>query len=281
MSIVDYYWAASTRSVWAAWVWASGQGIVLGILEGISTIIFAMVIMLIFHRKRPSSRRRLLRAVGDIVGVILVLLGILLLVFFVQDAPNQVRIRDEKIAQLGGAPDTAIFIPNLSKTEKDKVLDALTNLSDFVNRDGRAACDSARRLQSVAMRDQSQAVLNAKMARGVFDDTRKIYSTILGPDNKGGILKSGDPMLVEIMMQAIQTKDRDTIVQFDGYTRTVSMLFDALLIVQTSQEQAKIIEPILVAADAPLNLWAQKTEDFCNLINKTNDRIAEMRSSLR
>jgi hypothetical protein len=284
MSITDYYFAASVRSFWAGWEWASGQGILLGILEGISTIIFAMVIVIIFHRRRPSARYRLLRAVRDIVGVVLVLLGILFFVFFIQDAPNQIRIRDEKIAQLGGSPDMPVSMPQLGGAEKDKVLAALSRLSDFLNGDGRKACNLATALQGsygINFHERGKPEVYAANAKDIFALTRHIYGTLLGAHNDGGILQSGDPLLVAVMAQAVQQKDHDTIIQFDGYALSTYNLLSALSAVDVSGEREKLFDPVASVVTDPMNLWDRYTGKFCKLIDTTNGRIAEMRASLR
>ena len=63
------------------------------------------------------SKRIALAAGAGLIATAIVLF-IAFMVFFVQDAPNQIRIRDERIAQLGGAPDAPIAVPHLSRSER-------------------------------------------------------------------------------------------------------------------------------------------------------------------
>ena len=126
MSFWSYYRAAVPRSAVAGWRWARGQGLYLSILLAVgvraSAIAFAVIRVLGGRDTWQNAVSAITRAFVDFAGAGLIATAIVLfiafMVFFVQDAPNQIRIRDERIAQLGGAPDAPIAVPHLSRSER-------------------------------------------------------------------------------------------------------------------------------------------------------------------
>lgn len=286
--VIAYYKESIPRIFWASWDWAIGQGLSLTVVLAVALPLFVIVFEVVCAWRRyktwAEAKKHIRSAVGrflrEIIVIIIVAPTILFVIFFIQDAPNQIRIRDEKIVRLGGAPDVPVSIPRLADADREKAVNMLSRLSDIMNTDARQACDLADRLQNSYGSRQERPSVYAAQARDIFSMTRMIYTVLLGQQNNGGILKSGDPIMINIMAQAIQSKDHDIIIQFDGYALSTSNLLSALDVADRSAERAKLFEPIFTALSIPMNLWRQYTKQFCGLINKTNSRIAELRSAL-
>src|SRR6202035_38829 len=122
ISLVAYYAAAISRAFWAAWDLALGQGLLLTILLGVGALVCASgYAMIRAWRRSHPWQAQVGQAFIDFliagVGAVVIMLALLFGWFFIQDAPHQIAQRDARIAALGGAPDTPISLPLVSKEE--------------------------------------------------------------------------------------------------------------------------------------------------------------------
>lgn len=202
--------------------------------------------------------------------------------FLLADAPEQIRIRDERIAQLGGAPDAPVQVPQLSSADAEKVGAAISALANLLNNEGQDACDKAKValacIQNIRSVTPSEC---ASKTNEAFNKSRSLTTTLLGTGASTGLLNAGDPMAIDILNQAIQRKDRQIFIDFDDYGRRAkNALYFLSLIEIKSDERARLFEPALNITDGELNGWQSATQRFCEFIGKTNERITEIRRQL-
>jgi hypothetical protein len=225
ISLGSYYGAAIPRAFWAGWDWAFGQGLLLTILLGIGALFCAILYALIRAIRRSHSWQAALshvgQALGDFliagVGAVAIVLLCLFGWFFVHDAPKQIAQREQRIAELGGAPDAPIELPALSRAERDETVRSLDWLLTYMGNDAKPAYDTAMEVRAkigmdINVLDKSSAY--AQRVKQIYQLAQDLRHKLLGFDNKSGILNSGNPAVVKIMAQAVQLRDRQTIIDF-------------------------------------------------------------------
>ncbi len=180
-------------------------------------------------------------------------------------------------------PEKAILVPELDAVERKQIEERLSDLSVFINKNGREACNAAEQSESYGtdIHVRGRPASFERQMQDLSAMTRNIYGTLLGPHNDGGLLQSGDPTTVNIMEEAVQPRDQNTIIQFDGFALDALNAAHALAVVDGSDERAKLVDPLVGMLSIPMNQLARYTTDFCKLIEKTNARIAEIRSELK
>jgi hypothetical protein len=122
---IAYYLAAIHRSWQAAWGWASGQGILLSLLFALAVFVVAILYAVFATRSWSTAmseiRQAVQRFVVAVVGIPLVVMMVLFIIFFIQDAPTE-------LAALTKERD-------LANAERDKATNSLNLLKDQ-NADG-------------------------------------------------------------------------------------------------------------------------------------------------
>ena len=174
-----HYWGAAIgRSLSDALDWVIEHGIIFDVLTAVGGIVSAVVVL---------RRRATMETVTQLVGGWIIAILVLFVLFLLNDAPNQIRIRDERIAQLGGAPDTPIAVPgSLRGSNDNRVLAVVGELSDIINKDIQAVCDEAK--VALACIQQIRTVQPSDCAAKtdkVFIKGRKILSRFWTSANTG------------------------------------------------------------------------------------------------
>jgi hypothetical protein len=193
-------------------------------------------------------------------------------------------VRETEMLSRLPSEDIPISVSRLDPTRKRAINERTSSLADLINGEGNQACKSASDLQSSYgsdIRVRKRPATYAAKAKATFSITRNIYKIILGPNNDAGLLRAGDPLVAETIGQLIQPKDRDIIIQFDGYALLTSNVLDALVVADESDQRSALMDPLIGVLSIPMNLWGEYTAKFCALITKTNLRIAEMRAAIR
>jgi hypothetical protein len=288
VSIFDYYWTAIVRSFWNGWDWAVGQGILLGLVEAIAAIILG-VIAVSFLRKHQGTRwRSALRIIRDTLVVIAVLFVVLFLIFFVQDAPNEIAKRDERIAQLGGAPDANIIVSRHLQADAEAMGKALRELSNIFNKDIAEICGERLRRMRLCVQLINTLPMGDCAARALeqFQSERPILEKLLGTSRDTGLLNAGEPEIIQILNQAVQRKDRQIIIDFDDYSRRLYSAFrffnsiQALASIQGDEKQP-LFDMGMNITDGDVNRWDEAAGRYCGFVQKTNQRISWIRDALR
>jgi len=285
--ISSYYPDAFARSFWAALSWVVGQGVMLTLLIAAGGIVFELVLVFVWRRNDAEAkrdwRRYTLETIRALAGGCVLAALILFVWFFIQDAPTQIRIRDERIAELGGAPDVPVNVRNLLPADTAAAGSALRELSDVFNKDIAEICGERLRrirlcVQNARMRPLSDC---AAKALEQFQSERPIEETLLGTSRDTGLLNAGEPEIVQILNQAVQRKDRQILIDFDSYSLKLYSAFRFLgLIDNQSDEKQRLFEPAINIVDGDLNHWESAASRYCEFIQKTNERISMMKTQI-
>jgi hypothetical protein len=238
------------------------------------------------HHSLAVAMNDIRRAVIDFVeaGIVVTLIALLIifLVFFVQDAPKQLGKAEERIAELGGAPDPPIAIPPaLRGTNDRRIASAVGELSDIVNTDMQRVCDEAKvALICINQIRIAQPSDCASKTNTAFTDGRTILKRLWASADTG-FLVAGDPELLGVLRQAIQDRERLQIfVNFDQYARgSYEEMRFLSLIADSPEERHRLFEAALSLSDSR-NRWSEATEQYCKFIKKTNERISQIRDQL-
>ena len=187
----------------------------------------------------------------------------------------------DKIREFTKPPlsETAIVVPVIPAAAKGKVEDALFKVSDVMSTVAHDACEAAARIQrsyGSDIHEKGKADGYAKQAAEIFAAARRVNEILLGQSTETGMLKSGEPLLVEVMSQVVRPHEREIIAQFDGWALETSKSLDALRIVDSSVDRMKLFDPVLTTVTIPMNQWQNVTTQFCKLIDNANARIAEV-----
>jgi hypothetical protein len=216
---------------------------------------------------------------GAIGGPVIILIAAFLINFI-----RYPSVREAEMLSRLPPEDISISVPRLDPSRKRAINERISSLADLVNGEGNQACKAASDLQSSYgsdIRVRKRPAAYAAKARATLSSTRNIYRVILGPNNDAGLLRSGDPLVAETIGQLIQSKDRDIIIQFDGYALMTLNVLDALAIADESDQRSTLMDPLTGVLSIPMNLWGDYTAKFCALLKKTNDRITDMRAAIK
>jgi hypothetical protein len=280
-AIALYYWEAICRSAAMAKDWIVRWSIIPGLLLALCIAVVEF----------PPPSWTALGGLATMVQVrkhayrlflgFLLFLTIMVGFAFIEDAPNQMRIRDQKIIQLGGAPDAPIAVPRrLPGSNEKRVLAAVGELSEIMNKDVQDACDRAK--VALACIQQIRTVQPSDCAAktdAAFQKGRTILNK-LWTSADAGFLNAGDRQILEILNQAVQPKDRQIFIDFDQYALgTYNRMYFLSLIENDPNERRRLFEPALNLSIAS-NRWEEATERYCNFVGKTNDRISEIRRQI-
>jgi hypothetical protein len=292
ISLGSYYGAAIPRAFWAGWDWAFGQGLLLTILLGIGALFCTILYALIRAIRRSHSWQAALshvgQALGDFliagVGAVAIVLLCLFGWFFVHDAPKQIAQREQRIAELGGAPDAPIELPALSRAERDETVRSLDWLLTYMGNDAKPAYDTAMEVRAkigmdINVLDKSSAY--AQRVKQIYQLAQDLRHKLLGFDNKSGILNSGNPAVVKIMAQAVQLRDGQTIIDF---MQSSAMFSEGLETLHKTEGDPDLRGLLFDGVHGLLSKQEQEfdkaTEQLGVLIDKTNARVAEIKHGL-
>jgi hypothetical protein len=280
LSVAGYYGGAASRALWAAIEWTLGQGIALTLLVTAGTILFEFLVVAMRWRAGANLNGWLLytlETVRALVGGCFIAAFLLFAWFFVQDAPKQIADRDQRIAELGGAPDAPIHVPATAKNN-NQVADAINTLSSIVNKDMVSLCDEAKKdfICSNDVRNKSVSECFDKAGKTLIH--ARLIADVLWTNADAGLMVKGDSDTVSIMKQAIQMKDRQVFVELDDAALATreKMFFLTLL---TAEERSRLFDAALNLSEGPSKLQSA-TNRYCALIDKTNGRIAEIRKQM-
>jgi hypothetical protein len=234
---------------------------------------------------RAWDRNTAISVIGAaILGPTIVFLGTLSFDFCVYPIADHLSSR-ARIAQLGGAPDAAVSVPYFYPAKREKILAAVDSLSELMNGDGKTACGKSTALINSFGpngRLQGQAAIELSQIDEIIPMTRRLNAQLIGAESTGGMLKGGDQEVMQVLQKAIQPKDNGIIMYFDGYAGSMRMAIVALNAVDQSTERNKLFGIVFDALiDEPLSEWHNYTRRFCELIDKTNDRISDIRYQLK
>ena len=233
----------------------------------------------------PWDRKIAISVIGAaILGPIIVFIGTLALNFCVYPVADHLSSKARN-AQLGGAPDELVSVPNFYPAKKEKILAAVDALSELMNGDGKTACSKSTELINSFGQNghlQGQTAIELSKIDEIIPITRNLDARLIGNESTGeAMLKGGDQEVRQILQQAIQPKDNAVIMYFDGYAGSMRMAIVALKAAEQSPDGNNLFRVVFDALiDQPLNDWNNYTRKFCDLIGKTNDRIGDIRYQL-
>ena len=277
---VSYYLGAFCRALQQAWVWPNSHSywflFLTTVLGGLFTVAVVKTLSLGKVKQPPLLYWAEKFSATVLMGAILTFLGSIV-VFFIQDAPRQIAERDERIAELGGAPDAPIDILSSIKHSL-QVRRTVDDLSMLINNDLTDVCNEAKsalKCVSDIRTEQPQDCL-AKIDLA-FNNGRRLMTKLRSGTGEGMLVR-GDAQLLFVLNQALQPKDWQTFVDYDQYSRGTREEV-AFLTLLTPEERVRLFEAALKLSDNH-NRWAEATDVYCALIKKTNERIAEIRRQI-
>jgi hypothetical protein len=287
ISISSYYGEALPRAFWAGWNWAFGQGLLLTILLGISALVYAMIRAFRRSHSWQAAGSHISQALLDFliagIGAGSIVSIILFAWFFVQDAPKQIAIRDQRIAELGGAPDAPVVISHLTNPDKDRASSAITQLYMFLNTTGLNVTNQLH------LNSDPDNIMNGLYLTGpqhtLSADLKKIadqdvYDALYGPN---GLMVPRDGLIKSVLEQAIQPKDKKIVEKF---SQEVAALYDREVTFHKINEKIGNSDPALTNDLARfVNEQATRVDESDHemekVITKTNERISEIREQLQ
>jgi hypothetical protein len=160
----------------------------------------------------------------------------------------------------------------------------LDSLYADMNNWGKAAYDTAMEVRGTFgsnIHQANKSLYYAERVDQIYHLAYELHHALVGFDDKSGLLTAGNPTVLELLSNAVQPKDRQTIIDFMDYSLRFRDGLQTLQKTEADPEIRKLLfENVLSLLSGQAYYFNDATDKLGALIQKTNSRVAEIKHGL-